>query len=177
MERKSAWSLPMTEQEIVKEYKEAKSPRTQIGILADQNGCEKKTIVNILEAAGCELPGNYKKKKKAETLEELGLHYAGTVIGAGGSGKATPEEPPFPIPPAPKEVNIEKKTLLEDLDFAKIQPEPKEEPLPIAVHVRLAALRTIENMLPEDSGIEAVDFTERVIGILQLVKEVEHGNY
>ena len=160
MERKSAWSLPMSEQEIVKEYKEAKSPRTQIGILADQNGCEKKTIVNILEAAGCELPGNYKKKKKG-LLEE---------------DPEEPYKPPFVVEEAPKEVNIEKKTLLEDLDFSKIQPEPvKEEPLPVAVHVRLAALRTIENMLPDDSGIEAADFTERVIGILQLVKEVEHA--
>lgn len=177
MERKSAWSLPMSEQEIVNEYKAAKKPQSQIAILADQNGCEKKTIVNILEAAGCELPGNFKKKKKEQSLEELGLHYTGSTAGAGGSG--THAEPPFTIPPAPKEVNIEKKTLLEDLDFSKVQPEPvKEEPLPIAVHVRLAALRSIERMIPEDGDIEDVDhtiFAQRVAGILQLVWEVEHG--
>lgn len=156
MERKSAWSLPMTEQEIVKEYKEAKSPRTQIGILADQNGCEKKTIANILEAAGCEVPGWYKSKKKV-LLEE---------------DPEEPYKPPFVIEEAPEEAP----------DFAKVQPEPvkeepkqEEEPLPIAVHVRLAALRAIENMLPDNSGVEAVDFTERVIGIMQLVKEAEHA--
>lgn len=73
MERKSAWSLPMTEQEIVNEYKAAKRPQTQIAILADQNSCDKKTIVNILETAGCELPGNFKKKPKKdpETVAEV----------------------------------------------------------------------------------------------------------
>jgi len=149
MERKSAWSLPMSEQEIVNEYKAAKRPQNQIAILADQNGCEKKTIVNILEAAGCELPGNFKKKKKEQPLEET---------------EAAPKEAP----------DFSKVQPLDSLELT-LEPAPKEEPLPIAVHVRLAALRTIENMLPEDSGIEAVDFTERVIGILQLVKEVEHA--
>ena len=76
MERKSAWSLLMSEQQIVNEYKEAKSPRNQIAILADQNMCDKKTIVNILEAAGCEVPGYYKKKTKdpeatAEVFDEI----------------------------------------------------------------------------------------------------------
>lgn len=140
MERKSAWSLPMSEQEIVNEYKAAKRPQSQIAILADQNSCDKKTIVNILELNGCELPGNFRRKKKE-----------------------TPEQ-----------------NAAEASDFAKVQPEPakeepKEEPLPIAVHVRLAALRAIENMLPDNSGTEAVDFTERVIGIMQLVKEAEHA--
>jgi len=149
MERKSAWSLPMTEQEIVKEYKEAKSPRTQIGILADQNGCDKKTIANILEAAGCEVPGWYKSKKKEQPQEET---------------EAAPKEAP---------------------DFAKVQPEPvkeepkqEEEPLPIAVHVRLAALDAIWNMMPDDYDTEALDrraFVERTVGILQLVQEVEHA--
>lgn len=156
MERKSAWSLPMSEQEIVNEYKNAKKPQSQIAILADQNSCDKKTIVNILEAAGCELPGNFKRKKKEEPLEETEA--------------------------APKKV-----TLLEDLDFSKFQPEPakeepkqEEEPLPIAVHVRLAALDAIWNMLPDNGNTEELDrraFVERTFGILQLVKEVEHGNY
>ncbi len=136
MERKSAWSLPMSEQEIVKEYKEAASPRAQIAILADQNSCDKKTIVNILVAAGCEVPAYY-KKKAAEI---------------------------------PDQVNIEVKTQTE--------PE-KKEPLPITVQIQLAALRAINNMVPEDFGDERgrAIFAERVAGILEFVKEVEHGNY
>lgn len=142
MERKSAWSLPMSEQEIVNEYKAAKRPQSQIAILADQNGCEKKTIVNILEAAGCELPGNFKRKKKEQPLEET---------------EAAPEKAP---------------------DFSKAQLEPaKEEPLPTSVQIKLAALRAIDNMVSEDFGDERGRsiFAERVAGILEFVKEVEHG--
>lgn len=148
MERKSAWSLPMTEQEIVAEYKTAKRPQTQIGILADQNSCDKKTIVNILEAAGCELPGNFRKKKKAEAAAEEAFN----------------------------EIAAETEKL--QTEPVKDEPKQEEEPLPIAVHVRLAALSAISNMLPDDGDIEELDcraFVERTIGILQLVKEVEHG--
>lgn len=168
MERKSAWSLPMSEQEIVNEYKNAKKPQTQIAILADQNSCDKKTIVNILELNGCELPGNFKRKKKetpeAEAPEGLAKGFKIEILedilmAGGGSGYGND---PVVITYGASEPAKE---------------EPKEEPLPIAVHVRLAALRAIENMLPDNSGVEAVDFTERVIGILQLVKEAEHGSY
>lgn len=154
MERKSAWSLLMSEQQIVNEYKEAKSPRNQIAILADQNMCDKKTIVNILEAAGCEVPGYYKKKTKdpeatAEVFDEI--------------AEETQKLQQEPVEEEPKE-----------------EPKQEEEPLPIAVHVRLAALSAIGNMLPDDGDIEELDcraFVERTIGILQLVKEVEHGTY
>lgn len=156
MERKSAWSLPMSEQEIVNEYKNAKKPQTQIAILADQNSCDKKTIVNILELNGCELPGNFRKKKKV-LLEE---------------DPEEPYRPPFVIKEASEEAP----------DFAKVQPEPaneepKEEPLPTSVQIKLAALRAIDNMVSEDFGDERGRsiFAERVAGILEFVKEVEHG--
>ena len=152
MERKSAWSLPMTEQEIVKEYKNAKKPQNQIAILADQNGCERKTIVNILEAAGCELPGNYKKKKKV-LLED---------------DPEEPYKPPFVIKEAPEEAP----------DFAKIQPEPvKEEPVPEAItlaaaYIKAAAYDAIVEhpALWEDS--EAKEFIATVSCIKALVKKL-----
>lgn len=147
MERKSAWSLPMSEQEIVAEYKTAKRPQTQIGILADQNSCDKKTIVNILEAAGCELPGNFRKKKKAEAAAEEAFNEI-----AAETEKLQTE----PIEEAPKE-----------------EPKQEEDPLPIAVHVRLAAINAIEALMPTDG--DYAGFVDRVAGILQLVKEVEHG--
>lgn len=40
--------MRMTETEICKEYREAKNPRMQIGILADLNVCEKEDILRIL---------------------------------------------------------------------------------------------------------------------------------
>lgn len=43
---------PMTDQEIVREYLEAKSPGKQIRILADENLCTPETIRNILRREG-----------------------------------------------------------------------------------------------------------------------------
>lgn len=47
---------------IVREYKAAKQPLKQIGILADLNGVDKSEIVRILREAGCELPKQYAPK-------------------------------------------------------------------------------------------------------------------
>ena len=52
--------MVMTNQEIVRDYQQAKSPLKQIAILAECNACEKQKIVEIIAAAGCELPGQYK---------------------------------------------------------------------------------------------------------------------
>lgn len=147
MERKSAWSLPMSEQEIVNEYKAAKKPQSQIAILADQNGCEKKTIVNILELNGCELPGNYKKKKKVQPLEELGLHYA---------RKAAAEV--FD-------------TIAEETQ--KLQTEPVPETITLAAaYIKAAAYDAIVDhpALWEDG--EAKEFIATVSGIRALVKKL-----
>ena len=95
MERKSAWSLPMSEQEIVNEYKAAKKPQTQIAILADQNSCDKKTIVNILELNGCELPGNFRRKKK-ETPEQNAAEATDFAKVQLDPAKEEPKEEPVP---------------------------------------------------------------------------------
>ena len=54
---------PMTDSEIVAEYKAAKVPMKQIAILADQNLCKKKEIVAILIEAGCDVPKQYLPKE------------------------------------------------------------------------------------------------------------------
>lgn len=46
----------MSDGDIVREYLQAKQPLKQIGILAEENLCDKKEIVAILRAAGCNLP-------------------------------------------------------------------------------------------------------------------------
>ena len=147
MERKSAWSLLMSEQQIVNEYKEAKSPRNQIAILADQNMCDKKTIVNILEAAGCEVPGYYKKKTKdpeaaAEVFDEI----------------------------------AEETQKLQQEQEAPKQETPKDvialtEALPIMIQA--SALDAIEALLKEaDESNTGTGFRENVRGVLALVREV-----
>lgn len=65
----------MSAGDIVREYLQAKQPLKQIGILAEENLCDKKEIVAILRAAGCNLPQQYdqarhKVKKQPETASE-----------------------------------------------------------------------------------------------------------
>ena len=59
----------MTHDEIVADYKQAKQPMKQIGILAELNGVKRDEIVNILREAGVELPGNYNKKPKEKAVQ------------------------------------------------------------------------------------------------------------
>ena len=54
--------LPMTPEEIKREYLEAKDGAQQIRILADENLCSVSKIKTVLEAQGVELP-----KKRAYT--------------------------------------------------------------------------------------------------------------
>lgn len=50
--------MTMTNEEIVRDYKAAKTPSKQIHILADLNQCSREKIKQILVAGGCKLPGN-----------------------------------------------------------------------------------------------------------------------
>ncbi len=54
--------MQMTPEEICAEYRQAKSPLKQIGILADLNQCSKKEITAILTAQGEALPGQYGRR-------------------------------------------------------------------------------------------------------------------
>lgn len=56
--------LPMSPDEIVRDYLAAKLPLKQIKILADLNCVDKSVIVKILREAGCTLPKNYDSKGK-----------------------------------------------------------------------------------------------------------------
>ena len=58
----------MSNGEIITEFRQAKDPAKQIGILADLNKTTKRAIVDILRANGCSVPGNY-GPKKVETPE------------------------------------------------------------------------------------------------------------
>ena len=58
----------MTTDEILRDYRAAKSKQNQIGVLADLNCCKARDIVNILLEAGEHVPGNFlsgeRRKKK-----------------------------------------------------------------------------------------------------------------
>lgn len=61
--------MVMTPAEIVAEYKQAKSPLKQIKILADQNVCKTKDIVEILRDAKCYIPSQYMPKVPKPVIE------------------------------------------------------------------------------------------------------------
>lgn len=65
--------MNMTNEEIARDYRAAKSKMKQIPILADLNGCDNKTIVNILIEEGESVPGQFlpKRKKSVEKRPEL----------------------------------------------------------------------------------------------------------
>ena len=56
----------MTNEEIIRDYKQAAAPMKQIRILADLNQCSRQDIIKILREAGCKLPQLYDKKPKVE---------------------------------------------------------------------------------------------------------------
>jgi len=60
----------MSNADIVREYREAKTPMKQISILADLNCCKRKDIVEILLKEGCEVPKFYTKSKDKKEKPE-----------------------------------------------------------------------------------------------------------
>lgn len=80
--------MAMSNEEICREYRQAKDQRKQIGILADQNEMPKSAIVEILRASGEKVTGNYKPKRvetavpatKPETPETPRVVKDGKVI-------------------------------------------------------------------------------------------------
>ncbi len=101
--------MTMTPEEIVREYREAKSPMKQIGILADENACTKREIVRILLEAGEEVPGQFLRKKEEPARNGDSSFGAprhlppgeGRRCGAAEDGGAPPEEAAA-LPPPPK---------------------------------------------------------------------------
>ena len=55
----------MSNEEIVREYRQSKKPLVQIGILADENTCSKREIVAILLEAGETVPKQFIPKPAA----------------------------------------------------------------------------------------------------------------
>lgn len=150
--------MTMTKDEIVRDYKAAKTPAKQIAVLADLNVCTKKEIVEILREAGCELPAYYTKKKQ-EKPEAVGLVYAGSAGATGGIGK---HEEPALTPDLEKVLH----------ETAEIPYRPKDvEYIAPDMNIRFAAIEAIANLLARTK--DAVDFMEQVRGVLALVWAME----
>ena len=58
--------MVMTNEEIIRDYRQSKSKFIQLGVLADLNQVDRKVIAKILADAGEELPGNYKGRPRKD---------------------------------------------------------------------------------------------------------------
>ena len=136
---------PMTDGEIVAEYKQAKSPMKQIAILADLNCCTKKEIVQVLLDAGCSVPGQYLPKAKKDEVAKIA------------------------------QTEKTKSDKVSAFSATTKDMWPQGYAVSPGITLRLAALDLIEKRLPHpDAEISfGWAFVNEVRGIMQLIKEVE----
>ena len=149
----------MTNAEIVAEYRQAAKPQRQIEILADENMCTNKEIVEILREAGCELPKIYLPKKKVQAAET--------------EAAAKTEEA---AEPAAAEVTTEAPKDAEVQDRDRYHRLPAELDELMNIIVRTSAVDAIANLLvkgDKDDPDGTYDFREQVRGVLMLVREIE----
>ena len=81
--------MTMTNEEICRDYRQAKAPSKQIAILAELNQCDRKTIKDILVAGGCKLPGNCVGTK----TKSRGVPLAGPEPQEPAKTDSVPQEP------------------------------------------------------------------------------------
>ena len=72
--------MRMTENEIVRNYREAKNKREQVTILADLNRCCKEEIIDILLKNGVEQRELPQKRKPRKKPEEEKKHMASDTV-------------------------------------------------------------------------------------------------
>lgn len=135
--------MVMSEGDIVLEYKQAKDPRAQIKILADENECTRKEITAILRRHGLELPCPSGKRAKPE---------------------APPEEKP--------EQEAEEKAKLPE-GFDENTAERATDMMLYYHAVQAIARQLKEADKPGDELFRATSFVEQVRGILVLIHEID----
>ena len=151
----------MTNEEIIREYREAKTPLKQIGILADENMCSRGKIVEILRAAGVDLPAVYREKNAGAVPHPspAGDTFPQGKVGTGEHPAEETEEVP-------------------EADYGPILPAPKL--IELTDRVNDAAIEVIARMVADsdssgDQDAATREFRERVRGVLALVHELRGG--
>lgn len=150
--------MMMTDAEIIREYREAKTPLKQIGILADENQCSRGKIVEILREAGMDLPAVYREKN------------AGAVPHPSPAGDTFPQ--------GKAETEDGEANGDEEAAYGPILPAPKL--IEITERVNDAAVEVIARMVADsdsagDQESAIWEFRERVRGVLALVHELRGG--
>ena len=155
--------MNMTDAEIIREYREAKTPLKQIGILADENQRSRGKSVDILREAGMELPAVYREKPgnaphpspAGDTFPQGKAETGADLSTAARSPSPEGEAEWGPILPAPREAGFSERVN----DGA------------IEVIARMVA----DSDSGQDQENEVWHFRERVRGVLALVHELRGG--
>lgn len=156
--------MTRTNEEIVRQYRTAKNPGKQIGILAELNATAPSAIRAILEAEGCELPQRGRPKtKEAPQPKAAETERAPEEIWDGAAILPAPEGAgDWPEPQADKATWGElKETREKDVNAAAVE-----------VIARMVA----DCDSSEDRVSATMDFRERVRGVLALVYELRGGH-
>lgn len=102
----------MSNADIVREYREAKTPMKQISILADLNCCKRKDIVEILVKEGCEVPKFYTKSKDKKEEPEV----VATDINVGTKEPETVAEQPKFVAVGSETVEVGQEIVVEGFE-------------------------------------------------------------
>lgn len=151
----------MSNEEICREYREAKTPLKQIRILADENSCSKAEIVTILRGAGLEVPAVYRERAEAPSAAAKVPHPspAGDSFPQGKPETEDAEAAYGPILPAPKLAGFAERVN----DGA------------VEVIARLVAASDAAGDASGDQESASWEFREQVRGVLALVHELRGG--
>ncbi len=117
--------MQYTENEIVREYLQAKYRNKKIGVLSQLNCCSRAEIIDILERHDVNVPKEYKRSKEEE------YSYKALVSGRKDEPKPKQEPKPKPKPePKPKQEPIKESVKKsEPVKEPVKEPEPIKEPL------------------------------------------------
>ena len=81
--------MTMTAEEIIREYRLSKTPSKQIRILADENCCTRKEIIEILREGGVPLPKTVNNAPAKKAPQQLPENKPDTAKADGGKPRPT----------------------------------------------------------------------------------------
>lgn len=156
--------MTMTNEEIVRSYRTAKSPGKQIGILAELNMTTPSAIRTILETEGCELPKRGRPKTEPGDLPRPEASPERELTETWDGEK---------VLPAPEGAGDRPEPQADTAAWGELK-ETREK------DVNAAAVEVIARMVADcdssqDQMEAAMDLRERVRGVLALVYELRGG--
>lgn len=176
----------MTNEEICRSFRNAATPRKQIGILAELNQCDKSRIVDILREGGETLPYPYTRADAGDAAAagagETDCHWAAPLAMTGATGSDDYREAEHdPLPAADPEKQAE--IIRAETDIREALPGRVTVPAEELERDRVAraAVKAIDKLLCDADAYwtddrTGNDFMEQVRGGLALARALTEGD-